>query len=251
MLKRVLMTILLSMTGSATGQIVSATIDILDGADPGAPTPPAVVVIDGFVDVQNIAGSAWTASGIRVVTSNGASLIYADGDDNTPGTQAQLVNPGSTNNRHVTMISRPRGRNAPGRFDNGAAATAGEYEPGGPNPATTDPTELNAAFFASPPMGAGDVGVDGYVVRIAISAPGFNPNIPGTLILAGATPPPGYGILLASISGPDDGSSIPGWVNSTFNSPTPTGGSIFLWADIPEPGSFALVILGVLLSRRH
>src|SRR5262245_41463657 len=123
MLKRFLATALIAVGGTAMGQIVAASLDILDGADAGAPTPAGVIVIDGFVDVNNAAGSAWTASGIRCVTSNGATLIYADADLNTPSVEPFLINTGSASNRNVTMISRPRGRNAAGRFDNGAAAT--------------------------------------------------------------------------------------------------------------------------------
>jgi hypothetical protein len=246
-LKRILSTALVAAGGTAMGQIVSATFDILDGADPGAPTPFGVVVIDGFVDVNNVAGGAWTASGIRCVTSNGATLIYADGDENAPGIQPNLVNTGSSNNRFVTMISRPRGRNAAARFDNGGAATAGDYDPPGPNPSVTDPTEFNSAFFASPPMGAGDVGADGYVVRIALSAPGFSRS---GMILGGPTPPFPNAYLLAMIAGVDDGSPAPGWVNSTFNSPTPTGGSTCLWW-IPEPSSLTLLGLGLLAFRRR
>jgi hypothetical protein len=247
MLKRFLATALIAVGGTAMGQIVSATLDILDGADPGAPTAPGVIVIDGSVDVNNVAGSAWTASGVRCVTSNGATMIYADGDGNTPGVQPNIVNTGSTNNRHVTMISRPRTRNAAARFDNGAAATAGDYDPAGPNPATTDPTEFNAAYFASPPMGAGDIGVDGAILRLAISAPGFTA---ATVTLGGPTAPAGFGILLASIVGNPDGSQAPGWVNSTFNNPTPTGGDAYLWG-VPEPASLVLLALGALAFRRR
>lgn len=247
MLKRFLATALIAVGGTAMGQIVSASLDILDGSDAGAPTPAGVIVIDGFVDVNNIAGGAWTASGLRVVTSGGATLRYADGDANTPGVQPKLDNTGSASDRFVSMISRPRGRNAAARFDNSAAATAGDYDPAGPNPATTEANELNVAFFASPPMGSADVGVDGYVVRVALNVPGFSAN---QVVLGGPTAPAGFGILLASFVGADDGDTAPGWVNATFNAATPVGGNAYLWG-VPEPASLALLALGALAFRRR
>ena len=54
MFKRFLASAFVAVGGTATAQIVSASFDILDGADPGAPTPAGMVVLDGFVDVENI-----------------------------------------------------------------------------------------------------------------------------------------------------------------------------------------------------
>lgn len=252
MFKRFLAVAMLAVGGIAQGQVVSASFDVLDGADPGAPTPFGVIVIDCFVDVSNVPGSAWTAAGIRVVTRNGATLRYQlvdeDGDLNTPGLAPNLINTGSGNDRFVTSISRPRARNGAGRFDSAGAATAGDYDPAGPNPATASETELNVAFFASPPMSASDIGVDGYVARIAINAPaGANAN---TVVLGGPTPPAGFGILLAAIVGADDGAPAPGWVNVTYNAPTPTGGDSYLWW-VPEPSSWMLLAVGALAIRRR
>ncbi|MBI5864375.1 MAG: PEP-CTERM sorting domain-containing protein [Planctomycetes bacterium] len=242
MLKRFLATALIAVGGTAMGQVVSQSLDILDGADAGAGTPVGVIVLDGFVDIATT--DVWTASGARCVTSNGATLIYQDGDPNTPGVQANLVNTGSGNDR---MVSKPRGRNALTRFDNGAAAVAGAYDPTGPAPGIQTPTELNISFFASPPESASSPSADGYVLRIAISAPGFGT---GDVVLGGPTAPAGYGILLATIDGNPDGTPVGGWVNATFDVPAPGGSSYWLWA-VPEPASLALLALGALAFRRR
>ena len=114
----------------------------------------------------------------------------------------------------------------------------------------TQLTVFNAAWFASPPGHAGSPSADGYVVRIAISAPGFDANTPGSVTLGGSIPPLGYGIQLATIRGFEDGTPAPGWVNTTFDFPSPTGGDYYLWG-VPEPTSLALLVLGALAFRRR
>jgi hypothetical protein len=247
MLKRFFAMAVVAVGGTAMAQPTVMSLDILDGADSGAPSPAGVVVLDAFSDGG---ASPWTASGVRCVTSNGASLIYRDGDANTPGTQPQLVNTGSTNNRFVTMISRPRARNAAGRFDNGAAAIAGGYDPASPPPGVSTPSELNIAFFASPPMSSGDVGVDGYVLRIALDVTGVPGWTPLSTFTLRSVATPGAGTLVASIE--DDGTGVDtvGLTGSTFSNPTPTGIDGYLYL-VPEPTSLVLLALGALALRRR
>lgn len=239
--------VLLSATSAASAQIDSATVDMLNIGDPGGPTPFGVVVLDFSVDVAPT--DTWTSAGISCFTSGGATLIYADGEPDEPGTQPNLINTGSLENRFVTMLSRPRTRNAAGRFDNGAVAITGAYDPPASTP-INDPTYLNVSFTADPPAASDSPSVDGYVIRIALSTPGFSADS-GALFISTDPNPPGAGVLLASIAAVPGGSSAPGWVNSTFDVGTPTGGDFYLWAAIPEPDSLALILFTAALLRRR
>ena len=250
MLRHFLAAALIAVDGTAMGQIVAATMDILTPGDPGAPSPAGVIVIDGFVDFAET--DRWRAAGIRVTTFNGASMIYApDADVNTPGDQIPLTNTGSTGNRFVSMVSRPHGRNGRARFDDFIVGIAGGYDPPlpGGDPGIATPTVLNVAWFdGSKPTFPNFV--DGYVVRIAIDAPGWDANVPGTVTLGGPSPPP-FGILLAAIEGVQDQSPTPGWVNATDDFPTPVGTNYYLWGIIPEPTALVLLALGALTLRRR
>src|SRR5262245_13337631 len=55
--------------GVARGQ-VALSVDRLDPTDPGGPAPPGLVVVDLFADVATT--DAWTASGLKATTANGA-----------------------------------------------------------------------------------------------------------------------------------------------------------------------------------
>src|SRR5262245_36628339 len=89
------------VTPATLGQAVMSA-DRLDGAEPGTPVPPNIVIIDVFVDVATT--DVWTASGLHGITSNGATLIYGGA-----GGPSSLINPGITN-RFVTCLSKPRSR---------------------------------------------------------------------------------------------------------------------------------------------
>jgi PEP-CTERM motif-containing protein len=201
---------------------------------------PTLIVVDVLTDVST--GDSWTAGGFRGVASGGASLVYAL-DPNTQ--QPDLTDPG-TNNRFVTFFNKPRGRDLNGRFTNGGAEAAGRYCPTGPT-ATTELTEVNVAFFASPPETIGSPTVDGAMFRAAIRLPaGILDN--QVAIWVGNDPPPTHpNILFRSFcDNPGQGGSV----GATFDNPTVLGGNWGLSA-IPEPASLALLALGGLLAIRR
>lgn len=136
---------------------VTLSMDIL-GTGEGIQPPPGVLIVDVYADLTP--GDEWTAAGIRGQAVNGARLLYLN--DPNDGS-AIVVNPGAAN-RFVTSFSRPRARDAIGRFENSQAGVAGGYCPVSAPPGTFRPTEINAAWY-SIPTGTGS---DGYVARIAL-----------------------------------------------------------------------------------
>src|SRR5262245_57222218 len=126
MLKRCFLAAAVTMTASsivlAQG---AATVDLLTPNEIPQPYPPVNTrIVDIFFDVA--ATDVWTAAGIRAIAENGASILYFDSDTNTPGVQPGLFS-GGTANKFTTMLSKPRARDAAGRFTNAGAAPAGEY----------------------------------------------------------------------------------------------------------------------------
>lgn len=110
---------LIPASATASAQVVRTEVDILSPGDEGYDgVPPNLAVIDIFVDIATT--DVWTASGIRLLAQNGASIVYFDREPNTPGLQPGLFNPG-LENRFLTSLSRPRPRNANWRFRNAAA----------------------------------------------------------------------------------------------------------------------------------
>lgn len=239
MLKRFLATVLM-VAGASAYASVTTTVDLVDPTDPISQPPAGVTCVDVFIDTTNAAGSAWTAAGLRgVVTAAGqaagVAILYDEADPNRP-----LINAG-TDARFLTTLSKPRNRDANGRWTNGGAAVAGGYNPTAPL-ATQTATEINVAWFASPPENAGSVGVDGYIARVALSTGGV--SLP---IGAGTDVPQGATVIFESV-GFDSG--VAGTVSAAFDQPTPSGINWFVWY-IPEPASLALLGLGALAFIRR
>jgi hypothetical protein len=189
----------LAINSIALGQAV-VSVDLLDPSDGSvfSGVPANIRILDVLVDVADT--DVWSATGMRVLTENGATLAYFDSDPETPGTQPGLVN-GGTASRFLTSLSQPRGRNVNGRFTNAGAVATGAFDPAGPAPVTTA-NELNVAYSADPPPTDGSPAVDGYIARIAIDISGVSgPNI-HDYALWGAGPtasiPPGSMVVLRS-----------------------------------------------------
>lgn len=232
-----------AMAATAAFASVTTSVDLLDPSDGGTQPPAGVIAIDVFVDASP--DDVWTAAGLRgLVTAAGqalnVSLRYGPGDDaNTPRAE-QLFNPG-TANRFSTFLTKPRGRDVAGRYNNGGAGIAGGYNPTAPIETATS-TEINAAWFANPPETASSPGVDGYIARVALNTAGISLEIG-----AGTNVPQGATVIFESV-GFDSG--VAGTVSAAFDQPTPSGINWYVWY-IPEPASLALLGLGALAFIRR
>lgn len=205
--------------------------------------------MDIYFDV--VPTDVWTAAGIRAVTQAGATIIYCDEDPNTQGIQPTLFN-GGIANKFATMLSKPRGREAPARFTNGGEGAAGAYDPPAASPVTIA-NQLNVVYFANPLETPSSPAVDGYIARIAIDItevkerPAFPidqyPNW-------GAGPisfvPHGAVVVLRSVPQNQVGDTA----TATSDVPQLSFISWAVWYT-PEPTSITLLVLGGLAARRR
>jgi hypothetical protein len=200
--------------------------DRLGAADPGGPPPAGLVVVDLHADIGPT--DTWVAAGLRAVARNGAALRYGPG--------AALVNPGLAD-RFVTCVSRPMARDADSRFDAALVGTTGGYDPSAPAPTATA-TEVNIAWFASPPANSGSPSVDGYIARIALDLGAVEGIDPRSVAVAGGLPPRGSVPLLVSSPAPNS-TATGGWVGATFDAQSPTGidWSVYAWPCAAYAGS--------------
>jgi len=236
MLKRFIVTAL-AVAASSTA-LASQILSV--GIAPSSVDGDGVIAADVFTTVS--AGDSWTAAGVRGVTSNGATLRYA----HDPNTGLPILTNPTTANRLSTFFNTPRDAEANGRFNVGRAAAAGQYCPTGPTAMSTD-TEVNVAYFASPPETIGSPTVSGAIFRVALDLPAGVLDS-GVVIWAGDEAPPTHPIVLfrSFCVNAQQG----GTMGATFDVPALTGGNWGLSA-IPEPASLALLALGGLLAMRR
>jgi hypothetical protein len=223
----------------------TASVDLLNPAETTGTIPANTRIVDVFFDVAST--DVWTAAGIRAVTENGATIIYFDGEPNTPGLQPGLLN-GGTANKFTTMLSKPRNRDDAARFTNAGAAAAGAYDPDAGSPITLS-GQLNVAYYNSPPETPGSPSFDGYVARIAVDISGVA-GAPADYNLWGASPlaavPAGATVVLRSVGVNQQG----GTAMATFDVPALNFTNWAMWY-VPEPTSLALLALGGLAAIRR
>lgn len=245
MLKRFLATATAMAASSIALAQGTATVDLLNPAETTGTIPANFRVVDIFIDVATT--DTWTAAGLRAVTENGATLNYFDADANVPDVQPGLFNVGAAN-KFVTSLSKPRQRDVNGRFTNAGAAAAGAYDPPGSSPVNTA-SELNVAYFASPPETPGSASVDGYIGRVSVNIAGVA-GAPDNYDLWGAGPiasiPAGATVVLRSVPVNQPG----GTATATFDVPALNFSSWAMWY-VPEPSSLALLVLGGLAAIRR
>lgn len=220
--------------------------DVLDPSDAGYEPPPTNrFIVDIYVDVAE--GDIWTASGLRVTSTQYSTLVYAA--DNDPNTDASdlLTHPG-LENRFCTSISKPRAnRSGPGRFENGGADIAGAYLPTGFLPEIS-PALLNVAYFALPTESA-----DGYIARLAfdVDPRAFDYSPPGAGLVV-SQHPGGVLAMLGRIERSHPSDDLPGAAFGTYRDPTIRGGDwYFYFGEAPEPRTALLLLAGAAgLIRR-
>lgn len=218
---------------------ITLAVDKLDASD-GLPLPPAhIVVVDVFVDLSE--NDAWTGALINGTAHSGAELEFLTQD---PNSVPVFTAPG-LDQRFVSFVSRPRGRNADERFTEAGAAGVEGLPIGPPVPILTSATfRLTSYHPATPPP---VVGLDGYIMRIAldltnVSDPAFRTD--STDIIVASTPPPGA-ILLFDCSGPAPYGGISA-IGTSFEE------AHIAWGvyGVPEPSALLLAILIAPALRR-
>lgn len=234
------------LASSASADFVISA-DLLDPSDGAALPPPGVTCVDVYVDTENVPGTAWTVGGLSAhVTpegvARGVSIRYAyEPDPNSPRPY-YIVQPPTEDRRFTTFMTRPRPRDAAIRYTNSGAGIAGGYSPLDPEGWATA-TEINVAWFASPPEFATSPGVDGYIARIALETGDLTGSIGVSHFL-----PPDVIVLFQSTTS----AGLPGTVSATFDDPTLAGTDWYVWTNIPEPLPVVSAVLGViaLVQRR-
>jgi hypothetical protein len=221
------------LTAPAAGGGVELGVTQVDAS----PLGPDFVTADVYIHVPD-AADWWTVGGIqgevlapglqhhRLLEPNGAPVFTAPGRE-TPQQE------------FATFVSLPREQFSDKRFGpNGEARIAAGFQ--GSPPPMLGMSEINVAFFQSPPSTTGNNVPDtGFIIRVTLEN---DPTISG-LSTAGiriaASPAPG--LLLAQYTA----------ASATHDVPSPLAELEFGFYWVPEPATFALLGTGALLVRRR
>ncbi len=236
-----------SLAASASAS-VTTTVDLVDPSDSITQPPPGVIAIDVLVDVS--ADDVWCSGGIvtRVTAAGqslGATLVYGPGDEPNTARHENLFNPG-TDNRFVTFLSRPRGRDDESRYTNAGAAIGTCYNGGSPIEYASA-TELDAIWFHSPPDFL--LGSDGATARVTLDVAALLAEHPAAQFVVGTPNSASGPIILLSEYTYSPG--FPGTANvGRFSENEISGLDWAVWY-IPEPASLTSIASAVALFRRR
>lgn len=223
---------------------ITAIVDKLDPSDGIPLPPPSMLIVDVSIDASD--DDAFAGIGINAVTSSGAEFIYAYGNDPNEPNGGVLGSAPGAENRFVTFFSRPRPRDADGRFGPSAYVTTGSRYCGGAAPIFAA-TQLNAWGV---PLGY-ETGRDGYVLRIALDLsevvePAFQLDS-DSIVVSTSRLADAFTILETSCSG-----SFADGVEVSTQSPTGIISFGFGIYGIPEPGTgIGILIVATWLHRRR
>lgn len=210
-----------------SAQIVETRFDILGPGDPGYDDAPAdLFIIDAFIDVA--ATDAWIASAVDWMESDPSVGLVLQFEPKPPR-RVVITNP---HDPYVTSVSRPLDRNPADRWWNsGVVAGATMTNPG------EGLIGLSVTWMQSPPESDG---VDGYIARLVFEFDAVAPPRE-TVVLGTEHPPDGVNTLAFAI-----------WTNVSEDRHFTTS-ELYLWSNIPEPGSGALLLFGfaAVASRRR
>lgn len=209
--------------------------DKLDPADGIPMPPPNLAIIDVGVEID--ATDYFFSEGIRATLPTGGRLLYAyDENGNVLSTA-----PGS-NSRFVTFASKPRQRNADGRFGAGAGiGVQGRWCTFGEIPWFFD-NQIEASWAGPDTV----LGRDGYVMRIAIDLSQVQDERfrvdSDNIVVATQQPQDSIVIFETNCSQHDGGFYVYSNIDNNW-------GNFGVYGVIPEPSTLSLLLISSIACR--
>lgn len=244
-----------ALAAASSAGIVLSPIDVLDGVDPGAPSPAGTIVVDIGVDVT--ADDWFAVAAIAGRTYNGAALLYERSSD--PNHPHEVVfSPPGVHNRFVSFGSAAYGRNDAPRFAPAGTvaeqtiAVLGAYTPPELNPRLR-PDLIDVVYFAVPPAAgpndpAAPRGRDGFVMRLCfdvtlVNVPGAGDPSAYRVFLPGDEPAGYLPVFISQADGFPHGTVVASQVEQQL-----TGRDWGLY--VPEPLSHSIFLAGAFVLLR-